>query len=128
MTSPDAGVDPYGAGFAAGVISTRLDGLEAHDIRANGHLAELLGLVRDIQSQMEAMRMELARLGQDAVAKEATVQATATAVESARVTTARQVDQQRERSETVQIPWARLIAAAGLVAALVTTYLALKPG
>jgi hypothetical protein len=123
VTSADAGPDPYGAGFAAGVISTRLDGLEAHDIRANGHLAELLGLVRDIQSQMEAMRMELARLGQDAVAKEATVQATATAVESARVTTARQVDQQRERSETVQIPWPRVLGiAAVLIAAIGLIY------
>ena len=125
LTTPSEN-DTYAAGFVAGRIDSRLESLEHHNVQANGHLAELsvwsIDFRKEVRDAFADVRMELARLSQDSIAKEARVAAAAEAVESARVSTARQVSESKERSEVIEIPWTRIgifIAALSVVAAVV---------
>ena len=111
MTQPD---DAYDRGHIAGEIAARLAGHDEHFAAINGSLANIAG-------EMHALTLAVQRLGDQAVARDATVVTTAAALKDAE-------DARRGKAEQIWTPFARMIAVLGglaAVAAVVGLYLAL---
>lgn len=102
MSQPD---DAYDRGHIAGEIAARLAGHDKHFAAINGSLA-------DIAREMHANTLAVQRLGDQAVARDATVITTAKALKDAD-------DARRAKAEWSWMPFARLIAVVGGLAAVV---------
>lgn len=126
----------YAAGFVGGIVSSRLDSLEEHNKRANGHLEDLVNKFDSFMMVMQEIKMELARQAQLSISREQTVVSTAEAVEKERKATAATVEERRETlkesADTKWAPWAKGLAAlagAGtLIWIIVLVVNSIKPG
>ena len=113
MPGPD---DAYDRGHTAGGIAERLASHDRHFKAINGSLA-------DIAKEMHALTLAVQRLGDQAVARDATVVTTAAALRDAD-------EARRAQADRSWSPYARAIAVVGALAALasiVGLYLALRP-
>jgi len=100
--------DAYNRGVDAGVIDTRLAGHDKHFTAINGSLA-------DMAREMHELTLAVQRLGDGAVARDATVITTAAALKDAEAA-------RRDKSEQSWTPLARatvLISTVVTVAALI---------
>jgi hypothetical protein len=111
---PESSQEAYERGEAAGQITARL---AAHDV----HFAAINGQLARVAAEMHAMTLALQRLGDQAVAREATVLTTAAALKAAD-------DARRDKTERSWSPLARISLILGVVVAVVglatTIYLA----
>jgi hypothetical protein len=106
--------DAYDRGHMAGEINARLAGHDRHFQTINGSLA-------DVAKEMHGLTLAVQRLGDQAVARDATVVTTAKALKDAE-------DARRAQSDQSWSPFARLLAVLGGLAALAAVaglYLAL---
>ena len=104
----------YDRGHTAGEIAERLAGHDRHFAAINGSLA-------DVAREMHSLTLAVQRLGDQAVARDATVVTTAKALKEAE-------DARRAKTEQSWTPVARLLAVLGGLAALAAVaglYLAL---
>jgi hypothetical protein len=110
VAQPD---DAYDRGHIAGEIAARLADHDRHFAAINGSLA-------DVAREMHDLTLAVQRLGDQAVARDATVITTAAALKDAE-------DARRSKGEQSWTPFARLIAVLGGLVAVVTLigYLAL---
>jgi hypothetical protein len=106
------GADDYERGHSAGEIAARLAGHDKHFASINGSLA-------DIAKEMHALTLAVQRLGDQAVARDATVLTTAAALKAAD-------EARRSMSDSSWSPWQKLLAAVGGVAALVGMWVLLR--
>jgi hypothetical protein len=106
--------DAYDRGHVAGGTDERLRGHDLHFAAINGQLAR-------VAEEMHALTLAVQRLGDQAIARDATVIATAKALKEAD-------DQRRAKGEQSWTPVGRILAVLGGLAALaavVSLYLAL---
>lgn len=106
--------DAYDRGHMAGEINARLAGHDQHFASINGSLA-------DIAQEMHRVMLAVQRLGDEAIARDATALATAFALKEAE-------EARRVKAESAWTPIGKMIAALGAVAAIATVvglYLAL---
>ena len=96
--------DAYDRGHTAGGIAERLAGHDKHFAAINGHLG-------DLAEEMRGLRLAVQRLGDQAVARDATVVTTAAALRDAE-------EARRDKTEQAWSPVQRIYAALGAVAAL----------
>lgn len=110
MTEPGSA---YDRGHIAGEIAARLAN---HD----RHFAAINGSVEDLKDEMHALILAVQRLGDQAVAREATVLTTASALKES--------DQaRRDKSDQSWSPWAKGFAVLAAVATAVGLYALLRP-
>jgi hypothetical protein len=100
-----AGDESYDRGHIDGVIAARLAGHDAHFAAINGSLADMV-------QEMRKLTLAVQRLGDQAVARDATVVTTAAALKDAE-------DARRSTSDRSWTPVTRTIAVIGGVAALI---------
>jgi hypothetical protein len=105
--------DAYDRGTIAGAIETRLAG---HD----QHFASINGSLHRIANEMHSLTLAVQRLGDQAVARDATVVTTAAALKDAE-------EARRTASEQSWSPLARVGAALGILVAVVTLWFAVRP-
>lgn len=102
--------DPYDRGRVDGAIAERLAGHDKHFAAINGSLADMV-------REMHDLTLAVQRLGDQAVARDATVVTTAAALKDAE-------EARRGSSERSWTPVARVLAIAGGVATIVGVALA----
>lgn len=103
--------DAYERGHLAGEVAARL---AAHD----KHFAEINGSIKDLAHEMGAMVAAVQRLGDQAIARDATVVTTAAALKDAE-------EARRSKSETGWSPWQRGFAVLAAIATLFGIYAAI---
>jgi hypothetical protein len=99
------GDESYDRGHVDGVIAARLAGHDAHFAAINGSLADMV-------QEMRELTLAVQRLGDQAVARDATVVTTAAALKDAE-------EARRSTSDRSWTPVTRVIAVLGGVAALI---------
>jgi hypothetical protein len=104
--------EAFRRGEVAGQTESRLTGAEDHLMRINGH-------IRDMVSELKALRLDVQALGDAATAAANTAVALATALKEAE-------EQRRDKSEQSWSPLARLSAIVVAIAAITGVYLAIK--
>lgn len=102
--------DAYDRGHLAGEINARLADHDRHFAAINGSLA-------DIARELHKQTLALQKLGDQAVARDATVITTAAALKSAD-------EQRRAAAEQSWSPWTKLFAVIGAVVALISAVVA----
>jgi hypothetical protein len=115
VSEPD---DPYARGHAAGEIGARL---ASHD----KHFAAINGSIGDLRDEMHSLTLAVQRLGDQAMAREATVLVTAAALKDSEE--ARRIGEvaERDKSEQSWSPWTRVFAVLAAIATAVGLYVLL---
>ncbi len=103
--------EDYDRGHVAGTIDARLAG---HD----KHFAEINGSLKDLAREMAKMVTAVQRLGDQAIARDATVVTTAAALKDAE-------EARRSKSENAWSPLTRISVVLGILAAIVGLYFAI---
>jgi hypothetical protein len=104
--------EAYDRGHAAGGIEARLDQYDLHFAAINGSVA-------DTAAALTALSMQVQRLADQAVARDATVLTTAAALKDAE-------DARRAKSEQTWSPFQRIVAAVAGIAGIVAAVLGIK--
>jgi hypothetical protein len=109
---PETAQEAYDRGELAGQIAARLAGHDRHFEVINGSLAK-------VADGLHELTMAVQRLGDQAVSRDATVVTTAAALKDADAA-------RRDKSDRSWSPLARLSAAAGVAAALLSAYFLIR--
>ncbi|MES2211022.1 MAG: hypothetical protein V4515_12720 [Chloroflexota bacterium] len=104
------GGDAYDRGHVDGGIAERLAGHDRHFARINGSL-------EDVARALAALTLAVQRLGDQAIARDATVLTTAAALKDAD-------DARRDKSEQSWSPWQKSIAVLVALASIIGVVLA----
>jgi hypothetical protein len=105
--------EAYDRGAVAGEIGARLAGHDKHFEAINGSLEK-------IAEELHGLKLAVQRLGDQAVARDATVVTTAAALKDAE-------EARRDKVEQSWSPMSRVIAVIGAIGVLVGLYFALRP-
>lgn len=104
MTAPETGTEAYDRGVVAGGIEQRLAGHDKHFQLINGNLEK-------IATKLGELSLAVQRLGDQAVARDATVVTTAAALKDAE-------EARRDKTEQSWSPVAKALAVLAVVATL----------
>lgn len=105
--------DPYARGHIAGEIAARLS---AHDRDFDA----INGSIGDLATEMHLLTLAVQRLGDQAMAREATVLTTAAALKDSE-------EARRDKSDQSWSPWTRVFAVLAAIATAAGLYVLLKP-